>query len=144
MRCSLCGGQGSLTWQEDSKPTNTRVSSGLGRELQRLSKHLKEPAAEIVFLVLIQMNISKGIVGMSQSDYERLTGSSNPVTGRVTDELLLWLQEEGWLLKGELSAAESKGAAVEASDLGHLMSEESCVRCGSSKAAIDHFGFLCN
>jgi hypothetical protein len=103
MRCNLCGGRGDLSWQEDSTPANTgepaKVTGpdGFRLNLQMFFKRVREPVGEYVFLVTLASGISKGFIRMSQSDLHRLSGSSNLLTGRVTDELVLWLQEEGWL-----------------------------------------------
>lgn len=97
MRCSLCGGQGYLSWQEDSTAANTSESDSFRCEIQRQFKLLSSPAAEVVFIAFLGFGINKGIMRMSHSDLQQLTGSSNLLTARVTDELLLWLQDEGWL-----------------------------------------------
>ena len=95
MRCSLCEGRGYLGSQ-DAAPTNTGHEGALRDKIQELYEKLNEPGVKPIFIGVIAFGIEKGLISMSKSDLQQLTGSSNWFTG-VTDDLVLWLQREGWL-----------------------------------------------
>jgi len=95
MRCSLCEGRGYLASQ-DAPATNTGHAEALHDQIRELYEKLNEPGVKPIFIGVIAFGIEKGLISMSQSDLQRLTGSSSFFTG-VTDELILWLQREGWL-----------------------------------------------